>query len=67
MDSTPASATDLDPLLHGTLADLVRVNLMIINQLAALRDDVNAIRHFLDREHDRKSANLAALGAGDYN
>lgn len=67
MDSTPNSATDLGPLLHGTLADLVRVNLAVMRALMDLDRKVDLMLTLATRDESRKAEEAAALGAGDYN
>lgn len=66
--NAPATSgrTDLDPLLHGTLHDLVKVNLALFRQTEVLNNKVDFIISLLTREESRKAEEAASM-AGDYN
>lgn len=57
MDSTA------EPLLMGTLSDLVRVNLAMVRTLAELNQKVDLMLTLATRDESQKAASMAA----DYN
>lgn len=61
MDSTA------EPLLMGTLSDLVRVNLAVVRTLAELNQKVDLMLTLATRDESQKAEEAAAAGAGDYN
>lgn len=64
--TTPTTLTDLDPLLQGTLHDLVRVNLAMMRTLVELDQKVDLMLTLATRDESQK-AQEAAAAAGDYN
>ena len=65
--NVPPIDPNLSPLLHGTLADLVRVNLAMVRTLAELNQKVDLMLTLATRDESQKASQAAALGAADYN
>ena len=63
----PSMDSTAEPLLMGTLSDLVRVNLAMVRTLAELNHKVDLMLTLATRDESQKASQAAALGAGDYN